>query len=634
MKSKISCFSKIVFRKNIALYWPIWVVYLLGLLIMPVRLWVDLAEEAQGVYENSNNILFSGKIVREYEYLCSALEMEGYIIFVFFMAILTATALFSYLYSFKSCQMIHAFPVTRRELYITNVMSGFCFMLIPELLAFVIAVIVCLAYGVTCVQYIAIWLLFMVGISVIAYAMAVFCCMLTGQIFAGAVYFGILNFLCPAAQFLFFLAASSVGSGIGIDMNNYHYNKWLSPFICLLDTVDFSTEGYADGMPSIHVDGSDAIAYYLIPAILFFVVAFVLYGRRQLEDTGNLVTVPFLKPVFRWGCGTMFGYAASLTLTPILFLVLPNYFVILIVLLVGVGCICFFLAQMLLKKSFRVFNRRSIVECMVFVVVLLASFGIMRGSVWIAARQIPERSDIKQVCVIRSYPIWYSGRDIQKVLDWHEQIIEHLGEIEEISRQNDFYNYSNIEITYLLNDGSAMIRQYYLPYEREPYYSMNMELYQKECETETFLNNYLNDTSFVYTKEGYEVYYTNCDYRELEAKEGCLRFFQQNGMHSVDFTGAKAQALYEAVISDAQTGNLQKYNIISADGTRADENLFSEVELELKFDHMFEKSSLSTGEMAYSYQSIYLQFGNDCTNIIQTLLDYGIISSIEELEEE
>ncbi len=634
MKSKIYFFSMTIFRKNAALYWPIWMVYLIGLLLMPVRLWIDLAEDARGAYESSNSLLSSANISREYSYLYDVFELEVYTAFAFVMAILTATALFSFLYSSKACQMIHAFPVTRRELYITNIISGFCFMLIPEILTFIFSVIVCLSYGVTCVQYIGIWLLFMMGISIIAYAMAVFCCMLTGQIFAGAAYFVILNFICPAVQYLFSLAALSAGSGIGIYMNQYEYNKWLCPFSCLIDEVGFHEERYTNGILSSGIEayGGSVIAWYLIPAVLFYVLAYVIYRHRQLEDAGNLVTVPFLKPVFRWGSGFMFGYAASLMLTPILAWVIPNYFALLLMLLVGVGCVCFFLAQMLLKKSFKVFNLHSFAECMVFVLFLLASFGIMRGSVWLAAKQVPDCSDVERVCVVRSYPIWYSGSDIQHVIGWHEQIVERLEEIEKISRQNDFNDYENIEMIYQMKDGTVISRQYLLPYDREPFSSINLELYSRESDAEVFLNNYLNEYMYVYGNRGCDVYCTDYTYQELYAVEGSLYFYKQNNGDWVDFKETEAEALYEASVLDVKAGKLQKYNIINPAGARdMAESDFDGVELQLVLGSMPEISSLNSGDLMNTYITVYLQFGSDCTNILQALLDNGIIASEEEL---
>ena len=41
-----------------------------------------------------------------------------------------------------------ALPVTRKELYFTNVLSGFTFLFIPQLITFMVTVVVCLANGI------------------------------------------------------------------------------------------------------------------------------------------------------------------------------------------------------------------------------------------------------------------------------------------------------------------------------------------------------------------------------------------------------------------------------------------------------------------------------------------------------
>lgn len=38
-------------------------------------------------------------------------------IFIFVMALVTGMAMFSYLYNSRACNMIHAMPVTRRQLF-------------------------------------------------------------------------------------------------------------------------------------------------------------------------------------------------------------------------------------------------------------------------------------------------------------------------------------------------------------------------------------------------------------------------------------------------------------------------------------------------------------------------------------
>ena len=54
---------------------------------------------------------------------------------LFLVAIVIAAAVFGYLYQSRSANMIHAFPVTRTELFVTNYLSGLALMAIPQLLA-------------------------------------------------------------------------------------------------------------------------------------------------------------------------------------------------------------------------------------------------------------------------------------------------------------------------------------------------------------------------------------------------------------------------------------------------------------------------------------------------------------------
>lgn len=46
MKSKTSFFNRTVFKKNVTLYWPIWVCYLLyGMVKVPGQLWSRLQQQ-------------------------------------------------------------------------------------------------------------------------------------------------------------------------------------------------------------------------------------------------------------------------------------------------------------------------------------------------------------------------------------------------------------------------------------------------------------------------------------------------------------------------------------------------------------------------------------------------------------
>lgn len=75
-----------------------------------------------------------------------AISMEADMIFIFVMALVTGMAMFSYLYNSRACNMIHAMPVTRRQLFSTNVLTGLLFMWIPQIVKYIMSFVICILY--------------------------------------------------------------------------------------------------------------------------------------------------------------------------------------------------------------------------------------------------------------------------------------------------------------------------------------------------------------------------------------------------------------------------------------------------------------------------------------------------------
>ena len=149
MRSKISYFNKTIFWKNVTHFWPIWAVYSV------VCFWrMPLSS-----YFNIRNIIENTGITeaeRAYMKVMSALEslnlsMNTWLIFIF--AILSSTAVFSYLYTSKSANMIHALPVRREELFVTNYLSGILFLLVPQMISFLLTVFIWFGSGITHLEY-------------------------------------------------------------------------------------------------------------------------------------------------------------------------------------------------------------------------------------------------------------------------------------------------------------------------------------------------------------------------------------------------------------------------------------------------------------------------------------------------
>lgn len=151
MKSKTSSFNTTIFKKNLTHYWPIWIVYLCYLIVVvPLSIWLYANNESNYI----GNVPLTQK---QYYVIGSALAGAGSVIPVFIAAAAAALAVFSYLYNPRNANMIHSLPLDRRELYITNYVSGFVFLFVPELIAFIAGVLVCLANQITCIQYLFYW---------------------------------------------------------------------------------------------------------------------------------------------------------------------------------------------------------------------------------------------------------------------------------------------------------------------------------------------------------------------------------------------------------------------------------------------------------------------------------------------
>ncbi len=107
--------------------------------------------------------------------------------------------------------MMHALPVNRLELYVTNYLSGLIFLIVPEIITFFITVLVCLANQFTCIQYLFAALLAQAGVT---FFLAVFVAMFTGQAFAMPCYYVIVNYLYVGCMFIVAKVIETISSGL------------------------------------------------------------------------------------------------------------------------------------------------------------------------------------------------------------------------------------------------------------------------------------------------------------------------------------------------------------------------------------------------------------------------------------
>lgn len=311
MKSATSCsdrrlFYPVLWKKNMARFWPIWSVYgACWLLAMPLNLLMLRAEDTYGS-------MLSPQYFADLEVL--SMITPGSVIAALVFGILSAMAVFSYLYNSRSVGLFHALPVRREGLFLTNYLSGLSFMLLPSLVVFFCTLLAELAKGCPNIGALCMWLAMQVLLTLFFYSFAVFCAMFTGHILALPAFYGILSVLAVVmVQLVNEVLRAFVFGYRYVDTLNT-LGTWLSPVILFLEKLRVDRAWDTDG--NLERAVFQGLGYGLIYALIgaaLAAVALVLYRRRHLEGAGDVVTVRWVRPIFKYGMALRWRWACSST---------------------------------------------------------------------------------------------------------------------------------------------------------------------------------------------------------------------------------------------------------------------------------------------------------------------------------
>ena len=621
MKSKTSFFNKAIYKKNMTLYWPIWVCYLLyGVVKLGGGLWSGLHQMTK-ITEERKLVVMSTSL---------SLNMDIWVIAV--MVTITGMALFSYLFSAKSANMIHALPVTRTELFFTNVISGLCMLWVPQIVTFLLSVIVCLTNGIALVQYLGMWLLSVMGISFFLFSIVVFCAMITGQLFALPVYFFGLNFLSVGVLFGVRSVVAFLGYGLeSASVPNILFFRVLSPINYLLNNVRFRTASSYNRLgdeviTGVIYRGGIVVAGYVVAAIIIYLIAFYGYRKREIECAGDLLAFGWVKPIFRWGVGAGVAYACAIILagffdTVLIWISAPMFFGMVIILSVA----GFLVADMFIQKTFRVVKKKRIKECGFFLVFMVATFGGFYATASGLQNRVPDKNNVEYAYLNMNYPVEFQGDDVQKAIDMQKDILAHATEFQKNLKDTS----SLIEISYALKDGSRISRSYRIPVDAESGHGHEVAELQYSYE--------LNPESFLIYVFGY-------DYKDItDFRSSQFEYYDElNNYMSKTVNSDVAYALYWAVQKDAEAGVLQKYNTVDFANAENQPD-YETAGINLSFLHasknwqdIYQRASGESRSDVYDIGDTmregyaYITFGSDCKNILKILAKYGLIDSVDQ----
>ena len=662
MRSKTSFFNRTIFMKNILRFWPMWILYLAVLFFsLPVSLY--LRTNPQRLHAANLAEAQLREVVT-----CVNWGTTANFVYIFVMAIVLVLLIFSYLYSARSCNMMHALPVSRKELFVTGYLNALLFLVVPQVLMFLISLIVCILNRVTCVEYLLYWLIFSVIASFLFVSGAVFAAMLSGNVIAALIYYVAGNLIYVAARALIGGVISAVCYGMGdfffsMTPGNGVGGSVLSPIVYLVGHVGVALQNGADGIAlASSITGMKVMLLYLIPAALLLIFAAVLYQKRQLECAGDIVAYRWMNPVFRWVVAFFAGVGLGLFISGV-FLESSRYFTLCLVIFSAVlTLLFFFLGEMILKKRFRIFAKRIWIEGLVCAAVMLFLTGALEGDLFRAERRIPKTDQVQSVLLeAPGFDVVLTDADkIQALEAAHQSIIDHKAEYEDLyyAEANGYEDaaayadnvMASYQITYYLKNGGSIERRYSVPvggaYLEDPDSSVSL------------LGVLLGDP------EAFLEYKICKNYEDVQYLGASVDFpildLGNDGSYSdsVSLNGEQATMLYQAVLQDVREGNYpyyeesnsylstekdaaeegeQYYNSISFSGQVSGEAVSIYDDLPDRaatansmYSALTEEQSVGDETM---YTDVYPTFSiyKSCTHTIQALTDLGVIGDESDL---
>lgn len=335
MQSAAPLFSNAIFRKNMRRFWPIFVAYTVILLL------ISFSTVANGRFRDLANLptTFADTIF-QFSSLMPAL--------IAIFSIMAAAAVFSYMYNPISTGMVNALPFRRRTVFVSNYLSGLFMVIIPLLLFFLSFLGIGLKYNCLDMVVLLKWLFIFFSLSMLLYSLAVVIGMITGHIIAHMVFFVIANFLIIGLKVL----------------TEFFLDRFLYGFVSTLEEsaalggfcMQATPIAYASSLNNTYTSLNWSVwIIYLVLGVLFALLSHTLYEKRKMENTGDVLAIRKLYPVFKYGV----TICSSLALGAILiemFNVRYNSFMIPLLLFLLAGLVGYIIAEMLLRKSFRVFG--------------------------------------------------------------------------------------------------------------------------------------------------------------------------------------------------------------------------------------------------------------------------------------
>lgn len=468
MPRKTSFCNAALLRSDIKRYWPLLFLYVaVWVVILPMQI-LSASRECDGVAEGIMTVLQ----LRQHNVIIQSIPAS--VVMSLLFGCFAAMAVWSYLMSGRTVGLMHALPVTRTQAFFSHVLSALGALTAGNVLIFLLTALCSAGFSYVDWTALGTWLLLTELMALFFFALGSLCAMVTGWLLAVPVLYGATNVIAlllyavistMTQMFYFGYSSSDIPEFI----------TWLTPVGRIWDAV---ANGGAQpvevqlpiGTQSYHRFQLPASAFstciiYAAVGIALLALVWWLYKKRPSETAGDAMSFRWLQPIARWSIGLCGGLGLGLFLN---YVILGSSFAGLLICQLVMGVICFFAAQMLLKKKFRIFTSRWWVETLALVLTLLAVTLCIKLDITGYQHRVPDAEDVTSVRFSASSADFTADDPaaVESVISLHRAILEQYDETGERLENRTYLDTEGgpttryVRVDYQLRNGTSLRREW------------------------------------------------------------------------------------------------------------------------------------------------------------------------------
>ena len=452
MKSKTSFCNAAILRSDVTRFFPVWALYTVGFVLI--------------------QMVLLGQCETDYESARAMQDLMELIIPVNGVyALVVSQALFGDLLNPRLCSSIHAMPVTRDDFFSTHAFAGFCFSILPNALVMLVSLPM-LGKAAPMAMYV-----FVIAAAtyVLYFGTALLSIQLAGNRIAAVLIYGMLHFLSLLASWFIRYLYEPLMYGVEIPIRETVWK--LCPTVSLMEKAyvyiihtNPTSPPYIPELVAIRrVGGWGTLAVWTVVGLICLAAAQILYRKRKLEVTGDLVAYKSIRPVFLVLFALMVGGFFHLVSTGML-----NGNGSYVFLLVGI-VVGWFAGNMLLLRQVRVFRWKSMAAmgCILAVVALSIAFTV--ADVFGAVHRTPEKAQIDYVkfrdkSYGSEYAVLRDPEEVDQICGMQLRALEAYDGTGlgaklsgyNLERNSSDGEYDRMELRFVMKDGSELVRSYYI----------------------------------------------------------------------------------------------------------------------------------------------------------------------------